>query len=114
MNKAPSQWNKLKLPFKLWKNDTANFNKVKEQAVEKIALQAKTLEEKADFYTSLQAEINILNTQAARINSLRKELIKTEMRVRKKNKFFQRLSAAGDKVFPRRKELIQDVSHQFQ
>jgi len=48
-----------------------------------------------------------------RINALRKELIKTEMRIRQKNKFFQDLSLAGDKVFPRRKKLIKEISDAF-
>ena len=47
------------------------------------------------------------------MNGLRKELLKTEMRVRQKNKFFQRLSLAGDKIFPRRKDLIKQISHEF-
>ena len=54
-----------------------------------------------------------MNVQAARINALRKELLKTEMRIRHKNKFFQRLSSAGDLVFPKRKELIKQISQQF-
>jgi hypothetical protein len=66
-----------------------------------------------DLYLELQKELNVLNTHAARINELRKELLKTEMRVRSKNKFFQRLSLAGDNVFPKRKELIRQVSQQF-
>jgi hypothetical protein len=66
-----------------------------------------------DIYQNLQKQLNILNAHASRINALRKELLKTEMRVRHKNKFFQRLSAAGDQVFPRRKELIKQISHQF-
>lgn len=64
-------------------------------------------------YQEIQIELNLLNTYASRINGLRKELIRTEMRVRLKNKFFQRLSSAGDKVFPRRKELIKEVSQYF-
>jgi hypothetical protein len=66
-----------------------------------------------DIYQNLQKQLNILNAQASRINALRKELLKTEMRVRHKNKFFQRLSAAGDQVFPKRKELIKQISQQF-
>jgi hypothetical protein len=66
-----------------------------------------------DIYQNLQKQLNILNAHASRINALRKELLKTEMRVRHKNKFFQRLSAAGDQVFPKRKELIKQISHQF-
>lgn len=64
-------------------------------------------------YQHVQNELNLLNAYAARVNSMRKELIKTDMRVRHKNRFFQRLSAAGDKVFPRRKELIATISERF-
>lgn len=72
-----------------------------------------TLEHKKEVYTNLQNELNLLNTHASRINALRKELIKTDMRIRVKNKFFRQLSAAGDHVFPRRKELIKVLSTQF-
>ncbi|MFI0434261.1 MAG: hypothetical protein ACH350_00860 [Parachlamydiaceae bacterium] len=71
------------------------------------------LSEHYEQYQSLQRQLNVLNAQASRINALRKELLKTEMRVRHKNKFFQRLSGAGDKVFPKRKDLIKEISHQF-
>lgn len=72
-----------------------------------------TLEPEYAFYEPRQRELNLLNTYASRINALRKELIRTEMRIRQKNKFFQRLSQAGDLVFPRRKALIEEVSHKF-
>lgn len=78
-----------------------------------FSIESKSLEKKFPYYQGVQSELNLLNAQAARINALRKELIKTEMRIRQKNKFFQRLSTAGDKVFPRRKELIKDVSQHF-
>lgn len=71
------------------------------------------LKEQLEIYRNLQNQLSQLNVQASRINALRKELLKTEMRVRHKNKFFQRLSSAGDKVFPKRKELISQVSRQF-
>ena len=71
------------------------------------------LKENYDSYLSVQRQLAMLNAQAARINALRKELLKTEMRVRHKNKFFQRLSSAGDSVFPKRKELIKQISQQF-
>lgn len=64
-------------------------------------------------YVAIQQELNILNAHAARINALRKEVIRTEMRIRHKNLFFKRLSSAGDLVFPRRKELIQEISDLF-
>ncbi len=64
-------------------------------------------------YEHLQKYLNFLNVQASRINALRKELLKNEMRVRQKNQFFQRLSHAGDAVFPKRKELIKEISDLF-
>ena len=75
--------------------------------------ESETLRSRYSFYNGLQKELQLLNAYALRINGLRKELIKTEMRVRQKNQFFQRLSDAGNKVFPRRKELIKEVSDAF-
>jgi DNA repair exonuclease SbcCD ATPase subunit len=75
--------------------------------------QCQTLQAKKELYTKLQRELNFLNTLAARVNSFRKEVIRTEMRIRFKNKFFDRLSKAGDKVFPKRKELIRQISAEF-
>ncbi|MDF2577110.1 MAG: hypothetical protein K0S74_594 [Chlamydiales bacterium] len=74
----------------------------------------KALEKQQSYYIDTQKELNLLNTHATRINSLRKELIKTEMRIKIKNQFFQRLSSAGDSVFPRRKDLIANLSENFQ
>lgn len=78
-----------------------------------LNIESQVLKKQLPFYSQVQSELEILNKHASRINALRKELIKTEMRVRKKNKFFQRLSQLGDKVFPRRKELIVELSDNF-
>lgn len=95
-------------------NDIAQFE---EQAGKlenpDLGVMPKILLQKKSFYENIQKQLNFLNLQASRINSMRKELIKTEMRVRQKNKFFQRLSQAGDKIFPLRKELIRQVSDSF-
>lgn len=64
-------------------------------------------------YISLQKELGLLNTFAVRVKSLRKELIETEMRIRQKNEFFGKLSSIGDAVFPRRKELIKQLSDTY-
>lgn len=78
-----------------------------------LEIESVTIGPKWAHYSGLQNELNLLNTYAARVNAMRKELIKTDMRVRHKNRFFQRLSQAGDKIFPRRKELIANVSDTF-
>ena len=79
----------------------------------KFPAKSKTLDQNRSKYNSSQRELNLYNTFATRVTTLRKELIKTDMRIRFKNQFFSRLSSLGDKVFPRRKELIQEVSQLF-
>lgn len=76
-------------------------------------LETHTLENSFGFYQKLQKQLVLLNFYASRINSLRKELIRTEMRIRQKNKFFQTLSLLGDQIFPTRKELIRKISDAF-
>lgn len=78
-----------------------------------FAIPNNLLPSQVPVYQQVQRELNLLNTLASRINGLRKELIRTEMRVRLKNKFFQRLSTAGDNVFPHRKDLIKQISDSF-
>jgi len=75
--------------------------------------EVKTLQQHFSFYQKWQKQLNLLNLYASRINALRKELIRTEMRIKQKNKFFQRLSILGDQVFPTRKDLIQTISETF-
>ncbi|MEZ5315544.1 MAG: hypothetical protein R3E91_05000 [Chlamydiales bacterium] len=72
-----------------------------------------SLKERSSFYCALQNQLNTLHVHASRINSLRKELIITDMRVRQKNEFFNRLSSMGDLVFPLRKDLICQISEAF-
>ena len=72
------------------------------------------LGEKSAVYATLQKELNLLNTLASRLNSLRKEIVKTDMRIRFKTKFFKQLSQLGDTIFPKRKELIERVSSEFE
>lgn len=79
----------------------------------KFPKEPKAVQGRYPYYGSLQKRLNFLNAFAVRINSLRKELIKTEMRLRQKNSFFQRLSKLGDIVFPLRRELIKEVSEAF-
>lgn len=74
----------------------------------------KSFEAKREEYAFIQKKLSLLNAHAARVNTLRKELIKTEMRIKHKNSFFERLSKVGDKIFPERKELIKQVSDKFE
>lgn len=97
----------------LEKQIAENEEILKDQPLPEFQIECRSLATKMPFYQGIQKELNFLNAQAVRINALRKELMKTEMRIRQKNKFFQRLSVAGDKVFPRRKERIKEASQAF-
>lgn len=78
-----------------------------------LAIDSVTLKDKEEFYNQVQRELLLLNILAARVNAMRKEVVKTEMRIRIKNKLLERLSLCGDKIFPRRKELIKKISQEF-
>lgn len=86
------------------------------QRVEKltIAEEIQALKKRAPFYAEKSLNLNLLNVFAERINALRKELIKIPIRFRIKNKFFQKLSDLGDRVFPPRRDLIKEVSTAFE
>ena len=68
---------------------------------------------KQEVYQVSQRELHFLKTLVSRLDALRKEAIGTDMRISVKNKLLKRLSRLGDQVFPRRKELIKEISEQF-
>ncbi|WP_079988613.1 hypothetical protein [Candidatus Protochlamydia sp. W-9] len=104
----------IEIAIQALENDIQQFDEnVAKSTVPDNLIIPQTLQSKLQIYLNFQKQLNVLNVQASRINALRKELLKTEMRVRHKNKFFQRLSAAGDLVFPKRKELIKQISQLF-
>lgn len=104
----------IEIAIQALETDISHFDEqVEKSTFSESIVFPQALQEHFKTYQNLQKQLNVLNTQASRINALRKELLKTEMRVRHKNKFFQRLSTAGDKVFPKRKELIKQISQQF-
>lgn len=76
--------------------------------------QSPTIKAKAGLYNQIQRELNLLNTLASRLNGLRKEVVKTDMRIRFKTKFFKRFSELGDRIFPKRKQLIDQISQEFE
>jgi hypothetical protein len=79
----------------------------------KIQIELPPLSLKKEEYNSLQKQLHLLNAFAAKVNSLRKEAIKTDMRIRSKNKIFENLSMCGDRIFPQRKDLIKKLSSEF-
>jgi len=95
--------------------DVQNFEALLGQAGEiKFPDNCQTVRQKSTTYNKIQRELNLLNTLASRLNGLRKEILKTEMRIRFKTKFFKRLSELGDHIFPKRKDLIDAISGEFE
>ena len=70
----------------------------------------KSLLKKSDLYLATQKELHLLKTFVSRLDSLRKEILATDMRIGHKNRILKRLSKLGDLVFPKRKELIKTLS----
>ncbi len=95
--------------------DRENFDALLAQTGElSFPEQSPTIQSKGKVYNQLQRELNLLNTLASRLNGLRKEVVKTDMRIRFKTKFFKRLSELGDHIFPKRKQLIDQISGEFE
>jgi hypothetical protein len=72
-----------------------------------------SLQEHISSYLVLQHELSFLNAFASRVTALRKELVKTEIRAKQKNRLFQHLSVLGDAIYPRRKQAMHEVSELF-
>ena len=104
----------IEIAVKSVENEIADFERFLQQVTSfQFSADSAVLAQNYAKYDGLQRELVLLNTYATRVSSLRKELIKTEMRIRDKNKFFERLSKLGDLIFPRRKVLMQEVSQLF-
>lgn len=80
---------------------------------DRAALEIQSLAAHKDFYLSTHADLRWLSSFSSKIINLRKELMNMSMRMRLKSQFFQKLSVLGNKVFPRRKELTEQVSELF-
>lgn len=105
----------IDLAIQAIESDVAGFEELLKTSGEiSFSDRSETIQKKADVYGQIQRELNLLNTLASRLNSLRKEIIKTDMRIRFKTKFFKRLSELGDHIFPKRKELIEAISSEFE
>lgn len=104
----------IELAIAALEKDLAEYDLlVKQLPMPSIVEKSAILKEKREAYDAMQRELNLLNALAARVNSLRKEVVKTDMRIKVRSKFFDRLSTLGDRIFPRRKELIKSISEHF-
>ena len=104
----------IELAIQALERDLEHYDLLLSQSQEaNLELNSISLKEKESFYGQIQRELMMLNTLASRVNAMRKEVVKTEMRIRIKNKLLERLSLCGDRIFPKRKELIKNISQEF-
>ena len=91
-------------------------NELKEEKKVDVTLEVdfKNISLKKTDYLSSFSEVKKLTSFALKVQSLREELIKTHLPLRKKHKLFDRLNAIADNVFPKRKELSVSLSKQFE
>ncbi len=83
------------------------------EGVDLPLFESRTLRAERKTFEPLYAELFLLNRWTERLVAFRKELVGTEMRMRDKNALFKRLALLGDRAFPRRKELLEEVSTRF-
>lgn len=103
----------IELAIAALEKDLADYDQLVLQMRPVVIEPSSAMKAKSSYYEKIQSELNFLNTLASRINALRKEIIKTDMRMKTKAKFFDKLSTAGDCIFPRRKELVKEISQEF-
>jgi len=103
----------IDLALKAVEEDVNNYETILSSLNDIEFERCEAIKDRIAYYNTIQKELSLLNTLASRIHSLRKEILKTHMRVRDKNKFFKRISVIGDIIFPKRKELIKAVSDGF-
>lgn len=101
----------LEKDVELFSKDEQEF--YAKNAKEEFYSESVFLQDSLAYYQERHPSLVWLNAFVSRIINLRKELIKIDMRIRFRNRFFQRLSTLGDMVFLKRRALIKEVSEYF-
>lgn len=66
-----------------------------------------------ELIAEYQKELNILRVLTVKMQSLKNELLSMQIRYREKNVFLKKLSTLADKIYPRRKALVVELSDTF-
>lgn len=104
----------IELAIEALSSDVENFDQLVGQIEPIVCPQdCQSLLKEFEKYEDIQKELSLLNALAGRLSGLRKEVLKTDMRMRNRSKIFKKLSELGDLIFPRRKERIEAISLAF-
>jgi hypothetical protein len=104
----------LELAIEALEADLDHYDRLVEQIAPVVFPKGvETLEIKEEDYRFAQRELSLLKALISRLDSLRKEILAIDMRISHKNKILKRLSKLGDRIFPKRKELVKAISDAF-
>ncbi|MGL4348005.1 MAG: hypothetical protein ACRCSV_00900 [Chlamydiales bacterium] len=71
------------------------------------------LREQEKVYNQNQLQLNFIHAMISRIQTIRRELIAIPISIKYKVKLLQKLSQLGNRIFPRKKQMIQEMSTLF-
>lgn len=88
-------------------------DKIASMARINIPKEANTLREREKIYNDKQLQSHFVHAMASRIQTIRRELIAIPISIKYKITLLEKLSELGNRIFPRKKELIQEISVLF-
>lgn len=88
-------------------------DKIASMARINIPKEGYTLKEREKIYNHNQLQVNFLHAMTARTQTIRRELIAIPISIKYKVKLLEKLSQLGNRIFPRKKEMIQEISTLF-
>jgi hypothetical protein len=95
-------------------SDLSHFEEIVEpMSVVSVPKSVRSFIKDEKFYLRIQKELHFFKTVLSRLDSLRKEILQTEMRISHKNRILKRLALLSDQIYPKRKELIKKVGDRF-
>lgn len=94
-------------------HDVENIEALIENEHEISVPKAVCLEKNISFYKSSQKALNVYSSYAKRLNGLKKEILSLDISFKKKQEILDQIHKISDKVFPKKRELLTDVSHKY-
>lgn len=95
----------------------ADLNAFDERLVQmpvlEMPLNSQILAGNLETFKNLQGKLTLYGQLATRVQSMRKEVLSSPMRARTKNQLLEQLSKLGDRIFPPRKEIMQELGELY-
>lgn len=102
----------IEIAIKAIDEEVKNFDKILSEL--DVPVFSSEAIKKNEEYVALQKRLDLLTAFASRLASLRKEILATDMRMRKKNALLKEIASLQDQIIPQRKELMKEVSKLYE